>query len=272
VSQAIRALERRVGQPLLMRTTRSVSLTDAGESLLRDAAPALAQAVSAIEQVASAGRPAGRLRLSIPWIAVRPVLAQVMPAFLAAVPDATLEVSVEDRLVDIVAARFDAGIRLDEVVERDMVAIRLTPAFRFVVVGSPAYFAAHGRPRRPEDLARHSCLAYVSPTTGASYQWELEAGRREWRVPVTGRVTTSSSEVLVVGALGGVGLAYVAETTVAAELEKGSLEAVLTRFAPTVAGLFLYFPSRTQRRPVLSAFVEVAKRTLSVGRPQRRLT
>ncbi len=161
--------------------------------------------------------------------------------------------------MDIVAEGYDAGVRLSEAIERDMVQVRLTDSFRFVVLGAPSYLARHGTPERPEDLLRHECITFRSQTTGALYAWEFERGRRTWRVPVRGGVVTSDSRLSASLAERGLGLAYTLEPRVLEPLRSGRLQLVLERYAPTVPGFFLYFPSVARRSAPLRLFVEVAK-------------
>src|SRR6478672_5365538 len=196
VSQAVRQLEEQLRVVLLTRTTRSVSLTDAGRKLVESAGPGVAQALTAVaEAAARPGETVGRLRLSVPHAAVPYVVSPVLPEFRSRHPRVDVEVVVEDRFVDIVAEGYDAGVRLSEAIERDMVQVRLTDSFRFVVVGAPSYLERHGTPTRPEDLLRHECITFRSQTTGALYAWELERGRRNWRVPVRGGVVTNDALV-----------------------------------------------------------------------------
>ena len=267
VSQAVRHLEEQLRVVLLVRTTRSVGLTDAGRRLVEGAAPAVAQAVATLSEVsAQPGEVVGKLRLSVPRVALPFVIEPVLPKFRARHPRVEVEVVIEDRLVDIVAEGYDAGIRLSEIIDRDMVRVRLTEPCRFVVVGTPEYLARHGTPKRPEDLLRHECLTFRSPTTGALYAWELERGRRNWRVPVRGGVVVNDGIVCTSMAKLGLGLAYALEAMVSDELSSGQLQRVLEPFAPTVPGYFLYFPSRAQRSPPLRLFVETAKEVLLRGR------
>jgi DNA-binding transcriptional LysR family regulator len=260
VSQAVRQLEQQLRVVLLTRTTRSVSLTDAGRRLVESAGPALGQVLSALTEVsAQPGETVGRVRLSVPQVAVPYVITPVVPTFRARHPRVEVEVVIEDRFVDIVAEGYDAGVRLSEAIERDMVQVRLTDAFRLVVVGAPGYLARHGTPQRPEDLLRHECLTFRSQTTGALYAWELERGRRNWRVPVRGGVVTNDSQLRLSLAEQGLGLAYVVEPMVAEQLREGRLQRVLEAYAPTVPGFFLYFPSRAQRSPALRLFVDAAR-------------
>jgi DNA-binding transcriptional LysR family regulator len=264
VSQAVRQLETQLRVVLLMRTTRSVSLTEAGRRLVESAAPAFGQVLSAFhEAAAQPGEAVGRVRLSVPRAAVPLVIDPVLPTFRKRHPRIDVEIVIEDRLVDIVADGFDAGVRLTEIIERDMVQVRLTGAFRFVVVGSPGYLAKRGIPQRPEDLLRHECITFRSPTTGAPYAWELERGRRTWRVPVRGGILTNDGLLCASMAKLDLGLAYAPEQFVADDLRTGQLESVLDAFAPTVPGYFLYHPSRAQRSAPLRLFVETAKEKLT---------
>ena len=170
-----------------------------------------------------------------------------------------LEAVREERLVDIVAEGYDAGVRLSESIERDMVQVRLTDPFRFIVVGAPEYLARYGTPERPEDLLRHECITFRSKTTGALYAWELERGRRNWRVPVRGGVVSNDGPLGVSLAELGLGLAYTLESRVLEQLRSGRLQCVLERYAPVVPGFFLYFPSLAQRSPALQLFAAAAK-------------
>lgn len=265
VSQAVRQLEAALRVVLLTRTTRSVSTTDAGRRLLESAGPALAQASAALADVsARPGEAVGRLRLTVPRIALARVLLPVIPELRRRHPRIELEVTVDDRFVDIVAEGYDAGVRLSEAIERDMVQLRLTGAFRFVVVGAPSYLERHGTPARPEDLLRHECITFRSSIGGALYAWELERGRRSWRVAVRGGiVVTGDTELTLTLAERGLGLAYVAEPDIEAAVREGRLEVVLDAYAPTVPGFYLYHPSRAQSSPALKLFVEVARDVLA---------
>ncbi|MCY1083415.1 LysR family transcriptional regulator [Archangium lansingense] len=260
VSQSVRQLEAQLRVTLLTRTTRSVAPTEAGRRLVEAAGPAMGQALAALTAVsARPGEVVGRLKLSVPHAAVPFVITPVLPTFRARHPRVEVDVVVENRLVDIVTEGYDAGVRLSEAIERDMVQVRLTDAFRLIVVGAPAYLARHGTPERPEDLLRHECFTFRSPTTGALYAWELERGRKNWRVPVRGGVVTSDREVIMALAEAGAGLAYAIEPAVQEQLRSGKLVRVLEAYAPTVPGFFLYFPSRAQRSEPLRLFVETAK-------------
>ncbi|MFP2961248.1 LysR family transcriptional regulator [Myxococcus sp. 1LA] len=260
LSQAVRQLEERLGVALLTRTTRSVALTDAGRRLLETAGPGVDQALEALKTaVARPGEVTGRVRLSVPPLAVRTLMAPLLPRFLALHPRVDVEVRVENRCVNIVAEELDAGIRLTESIERDMVQIRLFEPSRFVVVGSPAYLERRGVPAKPKDLLSHACICIRSSTTGGLYQWELERGQEQWRLPVEGPVTTHDETLMLDLAEAGVGLAYTFEPSAVARIRSGALKVVLEPFAAEVEGLFLYFPSRAQVSPALRAFVDVAR-------------
>jgi len=174
-------------------------------------------------------------------------------------------VELAERGLSVLRSDLDAGVRQSDVIERDMVQVRLTGPFRFVVVGAPAYLARHGTPERPEDLLRHECVTFRSQTTGALYAWELERGSRTWRVPVRGGVVTNDGPLSVSLAEQGLGLAYAFEPMVSEQLRKGRLRIVLERYAATVSGYFLYFPSRAQRSGPLRLFIDAA-RELAVRR------
>ena len=260
VSQAVRPLEEHLKVVLLVRTTRSVSLTDAGTRLVDGAGPALRQAITALREVAAQpGETVGTLRLSVPRAAVPFVIDPVLPAFRERHPRVEVEVDVDERFVDIVAEGYDAGVRFTEAIERDMVQVRLTDRFRFVVVGAPDYLARQGTPQRPEDLLRHECITFRSRTTGALYAWELERGRRDWRVPVRGGIVCSDSRLTVSLAERGAGLAYAFEPMAMEALRAGRLRRVLEPYAATVPGFFLYFPSQARRSAPLRLFIETAK-------------
>lgn len=264
ISQSVRQLEARLGATLLTRTSRSVALTDAGQRLLENAGPAVDQALESLKTVsARPGEITGRVRLSVPTIATTLVLGRLVARFLQRHPNVHLEVEAENRFVNIVADGFDAGIRLSEAIERDMVQLRLTPPGRFVVVAAPAYLARRGVPQTPPDLLQHDCLGIRSQTDGSRYAWELERAKKQWRVPVEGPVLTNDTELLRQLAEAGVGLLYTFEPLVADELRRGTLRVVLEPYAAAVPGFFLYFPSRSQVSPAFRAFVDVARELAS---------
>lgn len=260
VSQSVRQLEDQLRVTLLTRTTRSVALTESGRRLVENAGPAMEQALGALSHVAAQpGELVGRLRLSVPRLAGPYVVTPVLPAFHARHPRVEVEVMFEDRFVDLVADGYDAGVRLAESIERDMVQVRLTDPFRFVVAGSPDYLARRGVPQRPEDLLRHDCISFRT-STGSLYAWELERGRRNWRVPVRGPAITNDGSTAESLSESGLGLIYAAEPRIQQRLRSGKLKIVLQAYAASVPGFFLYYPSRAQSSPALKAFVEVAKK------------
>jgi DNA-binding transcriptional LysR family regulator len=260
VSQSVRQLEEGLDVVLVARTTRSVSLTDAGRRLVESAGPAIAQTHAALAEVAAKpGEVVGRLRLTVPRAAFHFVIEPVLPQFRERHPRIEVELVFEDRRVDIVGEGYDAGIRLSEYVERDMVSVRLTDPFRFVVVGSPRYLDAHGAPKRPEDLIHHECLTFRSDTTGSQYAWELERGRRTWRVAVRGGLVANDGLFCATWAEQGLGLAYVMEPLVEVQLRTGKLRRVLEPYAASVPGFFLCYPSRGQRSASLRLFVETVR-------------
>jgi len=273
LSQAVRQLEAKLGVTLLSRTTRSVALTAAGRRLFEQAGPAVGQAIEALKTAsAQPGEITGQIRITIPVPALAFVMPPVLPRFLAKHPKVEVEVHVDDRLVDIVAEGFDAGVRLEEFLERDMVHVRLTDPFRFVVVGAPSYLQRKGVPATPKDLLAHECIRFRSPTTGSMYMWEFERGKKTWRIPVRGNLITSDQRLTVAMAEAGVGLAYVAEPEVASRLKQGSLRLVLEPFAVRVPGLFLYFPSRAQVSPAFRAFVDVLREKRTALAASRELS
>jgi DNA-binding transcriptional LysR family regulator len=264
LSQSVRQLEARLGVALLTRTSRSVALTEAGQRLLENAGPAVEQALESLKSVtARPGEITGRVRLSVPTAAVSLVLARLLPAFIERYPKVDLDVSVDDHFVDIVAGGYDAGVRLVEAIDRDMVHLRLSPACRVVVAGAPSYLKRRGVPQRPPDLLQHDCIGMRLGRSGEPFAWELERGKKTWRIPVRGPVTTNDPSLRRTLALAGAGLIYALEPTIAGELARGRLRVVLEPYAPSVPGLFLYFPSRAQISPAFRALVDVARQVAS---------
>ena len=270
LSQSVRQLEARVGIALLVRTSRSVSLTEAGERLLANAGPAVNQALDALKAVkARRGEVTGRVRLSVPAVAVQLVLAPVIPSFVQRYPKVELDIRVEDRFVNIVTEGLDAGIRLFEAIDRDMVQVRLSPADRLVVAAAPSYLERRGAPLKPPDLLDHECICTRWNATGEPWAWELERGKKTWRVPVRGSVITNNFELKRHLALSGVGLLYSLQSSIEKELARGRLRLVLEPYASEVPGLFLYYPSRAQMSPAVNAFVEHARATTKINLRQR---
>jgi DNA-binding transcriptional LysR family regulator len=257
ISQTIRALEHRVGVPLLTRTTRSVGLTEAGERFLEHASPAFAGLTAAFEAARSFGeRPAGLLRLNVPRAAIPFLIEPVIEGFAAAFPEVEVELCGEDELIDLVERGFDAGIRMGEHLEADMIGIRLTPPFRLVVAGSPDYFARHGRPSVPAELRGHRCIRARAPSTGAIFRWHFDVGGQPVEMAVDGPLIVNDLDVSKAAALRGIGLAYLAEPLVREHLDSGRLELALEEHAAWSPGAYLYYPSRTQMLPKLRAFID----------------
>lgn len=259
LSHAVRGLEDSLGARLLHRTTRSVSLTEAGERLLGRIDPLLSELDTALEEVAGAqGRPAGRLRINGNEGAVRLLLQTVVPGFLARYPGVELDLVAEGRLVDIVEQGFDAGVRLGEAVPKDMVAVRLSPDMRFLAVASADYLAAHPAPKVPDELNGHQCIRQRLPS-GKRYRWEFLKGRRDVAIDVPGGLTLDNSRLMVEAAMGGLGVAYVPEPYARGALDKGRLVAVLEDWCPPIPGLFLYFPGNRHVPANLRAFIDMVR-------------
>jgi len=270
LSQSVRQLETRLGVTLLTRTSRSVALTEAGQRLLETAGPAVDQALESLKTVtARRGEITGRVRLTVPSPAVSLVLTRLIPRLLEHYPKVEVDVRVDERFVNIVAEGYDAGIRLIEAIDRDMVHVRLTPALRIVVVGAPSYLERRGIPQKPSDLLQHDCIGIRFEHDEEPFAWELERGKKTWRVPVRGSVTTNDFELMRRLAVAGVGLYYALEPSLANELARGRLRIVLEPYACQVPGLFLYFPSRAQVSPALKAFVEVARQVMNEPKPRK---
>lgn len=266
ISQAVRLLETRLGSALFVRTTRSVGLTEAGEQFLSRAKPAFDELVAASEVARGLGqRPAGLLRISVPRAVVPTVLEPLIASFCQAYPEVEVEIAASEELIDIAAEGFDAGIRLGQFIAADMVAVPLTPPFRFVIVGTPAYLSGRGRPERIDDLREHACLRWRR-TNGALARWTFDEAGREIELAVSGPLIARDFPTVLGAALQGIGLAQLPEPMVAEGLKTGKLVQVLEPFAPTMPGVFLYYPDRRQIMPKLRAFIDhVKSRTAANG-------
>jgi DNA-binding transcriptional LysR family regulator len=264
VSKAIRLLERRHGVALFQRTTRRVALTEAGQALLERLRPAATEIEDAIEALGHyQQRPSGTLRVTAPTSTASFLFNRLVPRYRQAYPDVTLDIVLDDGLVDLVAAGFDAGIRLGDAVEKDMVAVRVTPEIKWSVVGSPGYLARVGLPREPEDLLAHESIRYRFSTSGAVHRWGFKRGQRIFTVDVNGSVIVNHRPLLAALACEDQGLAYVADVEVRALLNAGRLVPVLRSFIAADDGLFLYFPERSQSQLKLRVFIDML-RTLSL--------
>ncbi|PRD43084.1 LysR family transcriptional regulator [Phyllobacterium phragmitis] len=257
VSELVRNLEERLGVRLVERTTRSVSPTIAGEHLLQRLRPVLDDYRAALESTNEfRDKPAGLLRLTVAPPAADSALEPAVSSFLALYPEISLDISVDSGLVDIVAGRFDAGIRAGQRLERDMIAVRISNEIPGVVVASPRYLAEHGEPRTPQELAEHNCFSVRLPN-GATIPWRFHAKGRPVEAHVDGRLTVNTATMQVRAAVEGMGLFQATREMVAPELAAGRLVTVLDEWAPPpVDGFFLYYPSRRQMRPALKALVD----------------
>jgi DNA-binding transcriptional LysR family regulator len=259
MSQAVRALEARVGAALFIRTTRSVGLTEAGERFLSRARPAFEELVAASEVARDLGqRPAGLLRLTVPRAVVPTLLEPLIASFCEAFPEVEVEIAASEELVDIAAGGFDAGIRLGQFIAADMVAVRLSPPFPFVVVGSPEYLRRRGRPERIDDLRAHACLR-IRRANGSIGPWSFLNGNTPIEAIVSGPLIVRDYPTMLGAAMEGMGLAQVPGPITAGPVEAGKLVRVLEPFAPMAPGVFLYYPSRHQMMPKLRAFIDHVK-------------
>jgi DNA-binding transcriptional LysR family regulator len=260
LSHTMRRLEERLRLQLLARSTRNVATTEAGERLLARLAPAMAEISGAVEELGRfLRRPSGRVRITASRTAARMVVAPVLPRFTKGYPEIVVEVLIEPGLTNIVEQRFDAGIRLGESLEKDVVAVPVTGQLRMAVVGAPRYFAAHSKPSTPQDLRKHRCINFRLPSAGTIYKWEFEKGRRKIEVGVDGPLVFDDEEMVLDAAQAGVGLAYLVEDQVAALLKAGTLTRVLEDWCPPFPGFFLYYPGRRQVSPALAAFIDAVR-------------
>jgi DNA-binding transcriptional LysR family regulator len=256
VSHAISSLEESLGVRLLARTTRSVAPTEEGRRLLDRLRPALDEISIAVDAaIETRDRPAGNLRITAPRFASDVLLGPRLGDFLNLYPDITLEIANEDGFIDIVEQGFDAGIRFEESLEADMIAVRFSSDLRTVIAGSPEYFQRYPRPLHPRDLAQHRCIKRRF-SNGTIYRWEFEKDGRELIVAIDGPLIVSEDRLSLLAALGGVGLGYLFDMRVMNELAEGKLIRVLEDWCPPYPGPFLYYPSRRQMRPALRAFID----------------
>jgi DNA-binding transcriptional LysR family regulator len=260
LSHTVRALEERLGVRLLTRTTRSVSPTEAGERLLRSVGPRLDEIETEIAALSALReKPAGTIRITAGEHAADAALWPALAKFLPDYPDIRVEIIVDYGLIDIVAERYDAGVRLGEQVARDMIAVRIAPDMRMAVVGSPAYFATRPKPRTPQDLTTHNCINLRLPTYGGLYAWEFEKAGRELKVRVEGQLVFNTTALRMNAVLAGLGLAYLPEEQVTAHLADGRLVRVLADWCAPFPGYHLYYPSRRQATPAFSLLVDALR-------------
>jgi DNA-binding transcriptional LysR family regulator len=257
VSQTIRRLEEGLGIALVLRTTRSVGLTEAGEALLAEIGPALAEITAALDRTATlTGRPRGRLRLAVSSIAERFLSGPFLAAFTGAHPDVDLDITVTDADVDIVADGYDAGVRLGEVIEQDMIAIPVAGDERQIAVCAPSYLARHGAPAHPADLAAHRCIGWRPSPGSAPYRWEFTERGKDFRVRVPTTVTTNDMALMIRLAVAGAGITFGMEESFRGHIERGELVPVLEAYSPYFAGFYLYYPSRRNLAPKLRALID----------------
>jgi DNA-binding transcriptional LysR family regulator len=260
LSHTIRGLEARLGLRLLARTTRSVAPTEAGERLLRTVGPRFDEIeteLAALNELRE--KPAGTVRITTGEHAASTILWPAMQRLLPDYPDIKIEIVIDYGLTDIVAERYDAGVRLGEQIAKDMIAVRIGPDMRMAVVGSPSYFARRKRPRRPQDLTNHDCINLRLPTYGGLYPWEFEKGGREIKVRVEGSLVFNNLALRLNAALAGFGLAYLPEDQVQAHIADGRLIRALADWCPPFSGYHLYYPSLRQSAPALAVLVDALR-------------
>jgi DNA-binding transcriptional LysR family regulator len=260
LSHTIRELEARLGVRLLTRTTRSVSPTEAGERLLHTLSPRFEEIEAELAALSELReKPAGTIRITATEYAVDTILWPKLAKFLRQYPDIKVELFIDNGLTDIVAQRFDAGVRAGEQVAKDMIAVRIGPDLRMAVVGAPSYFRRRSEPKKPQDLIGHDCINLRLLTHGGLYAWEFEKGNRELKVRVEGQLVFNGVSQMLNAALAGFGLAYVPEELAQPHLAKGRLKRALEDWCPPYAGYHLYYPSRRQSSAAFSLLVEALR-------------
>ena len=264
LSHAMKALEARLGLQLLVRTTRSVSTTEAGDRLLKTLRPAFEDIHAALSDLDGLrDKPAGTVRITTPRHAAIAVLLPVLPSFLDAYPDVRVEIAIDEGLTDIIESRYDAGIRFDGQVAKNMVAVRVSPDVRWAVVGSPAYFADHPVPNTPQDLVAHRCINYRFVTDGGLYPWEFESDGRPFQVKVDGPLVFNDSDLILAAVLAGQGIAYLYEDQIADHVAEGQLIRVLAEWYPTSPRYYyLYHPNRRQTPLALTALIDALQQII----------
>jgi len=260
LSHTIRGLEERLGLQLLNRTTRSVSPTEAGERLLRSVGPRFVEIDAELAALSELrAKPAGTIRITAGEHAANTFLWPALEKLLPDYPDIKVEIVVDYGLTDIVAERYDAGVRLGEDVAKDMIAVRIAPDMRMAVVGAPSYFARHPKPKTPQDLTKHSCINLRLPTHGGLYAWEFEKRGRELKVRVDGQLVFNNLALRTNAALTGLGLACMPEDEVQAYLKDGRLIRVLADWCPPFPGYHLYYPSHRHHSPAFALLVDALR-------------
>ncbi|MQR00308.1 LysR family transcriptional regulator [Glaciimonas soli] len=260
LSQTIRSLEERLGIRLLTRTTRSVSPTETGERLLQTVAPRFEEIETELAALSELReKPAGTIRITSSDHAANTILMPKLAKLLPLYPDIKVEINSDNRLIDIVEQRYDAGVRLGEQVAKDMIAVRISPDVRMIVVGAPSYFARRSPPKTPQDLTDHLCINLRLPTLGGLYAWELKKGKREINVRVDGQLIVNGMPQMLNAVLAGLGLGFMLEDVVQEYIDKGLLLPVLEDWSHTFSGYHLYYPSRRQASPAFVLLVEALR-------------
>lgn len=260
LSHSIRGLEERLQTRLLTRTTRSVAATESGERLIESVGPLIADIEKALLQITdNVGSVSGNIRITAGEHALSSTLWPLLKPFLQAYPEVKVELSVDNTLTDIVSGRFDAGVRLGESIEKDMVAVRIGPDWRMAVVASPDYLAKYGQPETPYQLQDHSCINMRLPTLGGLYSWEFSKDGKEIRVKVEGQLIFNNLASRIDAALSGMGIACVPEDTVKHHINEGRLESLLDEWCEPFSGYYLYYPSRKQHTAAFSKLIEAVR-------------
>ena len=260
LSHTIRGLEERMGLRLLTRTTRSVSTTESGERLLRSLGPRFDEIEAELASIVELrDKPAGTIRITTSGHAAETILMPALRKLLLDYPDIHVEAVIDSGLTDIVAERYDAGIRLGEQVEKDMIAVRIGPDLRMAAVATPSYFEAHSKPKMPQDLVRHNCLNIRLQTYGGLYAWEFEKNGRALNVRVNGQIVSNGTSSILSAALQGLGIAYLPDDMVRAHIGEKRLVRVLGDWCPPFPGYHLYYPSKRQASPAFALLTEALR-------------
>lgn len=260
LSHTIRGLEERMGLRLLTRTTRSVSTTESGERLLRSLGPRFDEIEAELASIVELrDKPAGTIRITTSGHAAETILMPALAKFLLDYPDIHVEAVIDSGLTDIVAERYDAGIRLGEQVEKDMIAVRIGPDLRMAAVATPTYFEAHSKPKTPQDLVRNNCLNLRLQTYGGLYAWEFEKNGRALNVRVNGQIVSNGTSSILSAALQGLGIAYLPDDMVRAHITEKRLVRVLGEWCPPFPGYHLYYPSKRQASPAFALMIEALR-------------
>ena len=260
LSHAMKQLEARLGIRLLSRTTRSVSTTDAGRRLYYKVRSALDDIAGELDALnALRDKPSGTVRITTTKYAAVALVLPILERFTPRYPDVRVELIVDEGLKDIVADRYDAGIRLGEQLDKDMIAVRIGPDLRFAVVGAPAYFAKHPPPESPHELSAHHCITYRQTTSGGLYAWDFEKDQRALSVRVNGSLVFNDTDLLLAATLAGLGLSYLFEAQAEQHVANGKLLRVLDDWCPSYPGFYLYYPSRRQNTPAFAAVVDALR-------------